>query len=256
MTPKQTTDERIAVRRAHLTKQRAERQDEQDLPRTMTMRQVRDYLAETARIDAEIAAFETAVATLAAVPPIEPDTRFLADAIACRATCSAERLAIKSPIRDRALMERAQGLEWSVRLIDYGLGISSIGQILTLASTRVGELLAAAGYTIDGPGLRGPNGFRGSLPEVEARIKALTKQRTAAQAALDVLLRTDEEKAQQDATDTAFRQALATMDLKLGIDGRSLDAFTKDGHPLPVADMTEIQRKAFERFEQAHAATV
>jgi hypothetical protein len=55
--------------------------------------------------------------------------------------------------------------------------------------------MAAAGYATDGPALRGPNGFRDSLPDTEQRIKDHAKQRTAAQAALDAALLTDEERA-------------------------------------------------------------
>ena len=107
-----TTDTRIEARRAHLTKERAERKDELDLPRTMTTRQVNEYLAETAKIDKKIATLNTAVAAHAALPSIEPDQRWRDFLTSSRDTCSAERLAIKSPMRDKSLMERAQGLEW------------------------------------------------------------------------------------------------------------------------------------------------
>lgn len=111
--------------------------------------------------------------------------------------------------------------------------------------------MVSAGLDVEGPGLRGPNGWRGSIKEVEQRIKVTTKQRAAAQTALDVLLRTDAEKAQQEATDTVFYDTMNTMRLRNGSDGKSLVAFTLDGDPLPVADMTEQQRAAFARFEAA-----
>ncbi len=102
-----------------------------------------------------------------------------------RATLSDERLQIRSPIRDRAIKERAEALEWGIKLIDKGFGIAPLG-IVTLEHGRLGELMIAAGYEVDGPALRGPTGWQGSLPDVEARLKTPTRQRAEAQAALAV----------------------------------------------------------------------
>lgn len=248
-TTQPTTDEQIATRRGVLIKARDERLDQLDYPRTWTQRQVNVYEADTTKIDQEIAAFESAVATYAAIGSIDADTKWLADAIPWRATCSAERLAIKSPIRDRALMERAQSLEWSIRLIDYGLGISKLGPIITLASTRVGELMAAAGYDVVGLELlRGPNGFRGSLLETEARIKTLTRQRAKARTALDAVLMSDDERAALEGESAQLRDAFNAMNVKMGPAGR-LVAYDDDGAVLAISKMTPLQRKAFERMD-------
>ena len=86
--------------------------------------------------------------------------------------------------------------------------------------------MVAAGYDVDGPGLRGPAGWQGSLPDVEARLKTLTRQRAEAEAALAVLLRSDEEQAAQEAEAQGHRAALRTMRLKGS--GASLRALTLD----------------------------
>lgn len=111
--------------------------------------------------------------------------------------------------------------------------------------------MAAAGYATEGPELRGPNGWRGSLKDVEHRIKTLTQQRADAQSALDETLIDDDARAKREAEDKVFYAALNTMDLKGDGTGTGLVAFTKDGDVLPVSDMTPAQRKAFERFEAA-----
>lgn len=249
----QTTDTRIAARRAALTKQRAERKDELDLPRTLTMRQVREYASETAQLDATIAGFEAKAAAWAALPSLEPDATWLAHLTTWRTTLCDELMTIKSPIRDREVKQRADSLTFSIKLIDFGLGINRLPEpIIDLRHLRLGELMELAGYATFGEALRTPRGWRGSLPEVGQRIKALTAQRAAAEAALDALLLTDEERAKVEAESQAHRDALNTMDLKGNADGTGLVAFTKDSDPLDVAAMTEVQRKAFEWFSRAH----
>jgi hypothetical protein len=242
-----TTDTMLA----QLTKARAERKDELDLPRTMTQREVNAYVEQTIRLDRRIAAIRTAADTLAALPTLDADTKWLAHLNTWRTTLCDELMTIKSPIRDRDTKERAERLTWSIKLIDFGLGISSLG-IVTLAASAIGPLMAAAGYAIANPELRGPNGWRGHIKDTEQRIKELTKRRAEAQAGLDVLLRTDEERATQEAEDKVFYAAMNTMHCKADSTGTRLVAFTLDGDELPIDAMTPAQRKALERFEAAH----
>jgi hypothetical protein len=163
-----------------------------------------------------------------------------------RATLSDERLTIKSPIRDKATMERVQNIAFSVKLIDFGLGASRNGHVVTLAPLRIGALMAEAGYEAT------PQGWRGSIPEVEQRIKALAQQRTAAETALAEALLSDDAPAARDAEDKALRDAFNTMRVTGSADGRSLVAFTKDGDVLDASAMTPLQRKAFERMNALH----
>lgn len=251
MTTTQTTDARIEARRADLTTQRAERLDPLDYPRTWTQRQVNVYEAETARINAEIVDFEARVAAHAALPPPEPDQQWLAHLTSWRQTIDAELLAMPPRIRNNKELEQQQRLTFSIRLIDFGLGVSTLGPIVSLSSTRVGDLMAASGYVTDGPALRGPNGWRGALPETEKRIKTLTKQRTAAQAALDAALLTDEERATREDEHRAFRETLRTMHIRMNGTGTGLVAYTDDDEVLDVADMTPAQRQAFEWSDAA-----
>lgn len=239
------------LRLAALTKQRAAIPEDGQLPLSATRDQAVAYAVQRAELDRRINAIRNATVALAAPPTLDADTQWLANLTKWRATCSAELLAIKSPIRDKDTKERADSLTFSIRLIDFGLGVSTIGPIVSL-SNRIGQLMGEAGYATESLALRGPNGWRGSLKEVEQRIKTLTKQRIDAQEALDEALIDDDERTKREAEDKAFREAINTMDIKGSADGHSLRAFTKDGDPLDVADMTPAQRAAFARFEAAH----
>jgi hypothetical protein len=119
--------------------------------------------------------------------------------------------------------------------------------------TRIGELMAAAGYATSGPELRGPRGWLGSLPEVEQRIKKLSKQRAAAHAALDEALLDDDARAKRDAESAELREAFNTMHVTSSADGVSLVAYKKDdGSVLELSAMTPKQRTAFERMDALH----
>jgi hypothetical protein len=245
-----TYETRIAERRASLMKQRVERMDELDLPRTMTQREVNAYIAETADLDKRIADFESTVAAWAALPTLDADTTWLAHLNEWRPKLCDELLAIKSPIRDRDVKAQYDRLTFAIRLIDFGFGIAKTLPIVDLSSTRIGELMRAAGYETQGEALRGPRGWRGSIKEVERRVKALTQERAAAQALLDVALLTDDERAKAEADSAAQRAALETMDVRQNQKGDGLAAWTLDGDPLAVTDMTPEQRAAFTWFER------
>ncbi len=246
-----TYDARVAARRAGLTKLRAERKDELDLPGIMTQRERSAYLAATAQLDATIVDFESKVAAWAALSAAEPDEKWLAFLNSARETLCDELLMIKSPIRDRAIKERADALTWSIRLIDFGFGAAAL-PIVTLAPTPLGQLMQAAGYETQGEGLRGPRGWRGGLPEVEARVKALTKQRAAAEAALDPLLLDEAERATADAEHDAYRAALKTMRVQGNAAGTGLIAYDPaTDEPLDAEAMSDVQRRALAWFEAA-----
>ena len=246
----ETTDERIAARRAELMKQRADRQDELDLPRTLTMRQVRDYVAVTATIDQQIAAFNAAVAAYAALPSLDADIKWRDFLTPARQTIDGELLAMHPRIRNKTELEQQQRLMFSIRLIDHGWAANKLpAPIIDLSHSRLGELMAAAGYDVVGLELlRGPNGFRGSLPETEQRIKELTKQRAEAQAALDMLLRTDEERATQDAESAQLRDAFNAMHCKY-TDGGYVAHTEPGGDVLEPSAMTDLQRRAIEKMD-------
>lgn len=224
---------------------RAARKDELDLPRTMTPREVAAYLEQTRVLDQRLAAARTASDTLAqVVPALEADTAWLANLNAWRETLSAELLAIKSPIRDRAVKEQADSLTWSIRVVDIGLSASTLGPVVALVA-RIGELMQAAGYETVAPALHGPRGWRGAIRETERRIAELTKRKAQADTVLAQMLLTDAEEAARDAQQDARREALNSMQIKHNNDGTGLVAFTLGGEPLPEAEMTDAQRHAF-----------
>ena len=243
-------DSLIAARRAALMKQRAERQDPDDLPGNLTQRERNAYIEQTLTLDRQIAAFNTAVETWAALPNPDVDTTWLAHLNEFRQTLCDELVALPPRIRDRAEITRQQNLAWAIKFIDFGDSSAKL-PIVDLSSTRLGELMHASGYATSGPELRGPRGWRGSIKEVERRIKDLTRQRAAAEATLDALLRTDDEQAKVNADTQAFYAALATMTIKGNATGDGLVAARLDGEPLPVENMTPAQKAAFERFAAA-----
>jgi hypothetical protein len=63
--------------------------------------------------------------------------------------------------------------------------------------------------------MEAPPGFRGSLPEVENRIKELATQRAAVEAKLEAMLASDEERAARDAESQALRDAFNRLHVKL-----------------------------------------
>lgn len=243
-----TADDRITARRAELMKQRAERQDELDLPRTLTMRQVREYLSETAKVDQQVAAFDATVERWAALPPLEPDVKWRDFLVAARQTIDGELTAMHPRIRNKEELAQQQDLTFCLRQIDTGLSPTAV----TLAPTRLGQLMAEAGYDVDGPALRGPNGWQGSLKEVEQRITTLTRQRADAQAGLDSALISDEERAAQEAEAKQLRDAYNGLNVKVG-DASGLVAY-RDGAVLPLDEMTELERRAFEKANAAFRA--
>jgi hypothetical protein len=247
-----TLDTRIATRRAELTKLRAAIPEAGKLPLSTTYDEAAAIAAQRQEIDAEIKAFNTAVETWEALPTLERDQRWFDFATTAHATIEAQRSAMHPRIRNEQELEQSQRLKFSLELLDRGFAANRLqSQIMDLSSTRIGELMAAAGFLVSGPELRSPYGWQGSLKETADRLRVLTRQRAQAQVQLDLVLRTAEERAAQAAEDQVFHAALRTMDLKNGPDGCSLVAFTKDGDPLPVAEMAVAQRKAFERFARA-----
>jgi hypothetical protein len=113
--------------------------------------------------------------------------------------------------------------------------------------------MAAAGYGVSDPDLRGPRGWRGSRSDVESRIKALKEQRTEALKELEDALMPDAERQKLEAEHATFHEALHTMVLRGSDDGRSLVAFTPDGDKLERLAMTPLQRKAFDWFVEVEA---
>lgn len=256
MTVTQNLLEHIAQRRSERQKQRDDRLDELDLPRTMTQRQVNEYKAETMRLGQRLVYFDRVVAEYNACisADADADVRWKDHQRAWRKQLCDKRMTIKSPIRDRDLQAEANSLEFSIKLIDLGFGINRlVGPIVDLSSLPLGELMAAAGYAVNGPDLYGPNGWRGSLPEVETRIANLAKRRAAAEAALDEVLLSHDERAAREAEADELRAAGNSLRLKGNAEGTGVIARDADGNELPVSAMTPLQRKAFERANAAYA---
>lgn len=246
-----TTAARVETRLAELTAQRAARKNLNDVLRSMPQHEAHAYDAETAEIDALIVAIgKAASACSSLLSSLDADAAWLAHLKVWRETLSAELLAMHPRIRNEKELDQKLALEWSIRVIDLGFSAMAL-PVVTLQPTRVGQLMHAAGYEVRGDGVRGPLGWRGSSSEVEDRIKTLTPEREKLMAKLDALLLSDAERAKLEVEKEARRAAVAAMNVQLNTEGTGLSAFTKDGDPLPVSDMTPEQRTAFEWFEKA-----
>lgn len=243
-----TTAARVEKRLAELTAQRAARENLNEVLRSMPQHEAHAYDAETAEIDALIVRIgKVAAACSSLQSSLDADVEWLPHLKAWREALSAELLAMPPRIRNERELEQKVDLEWSIRLIDHGSSAMAL-PVVTLQPTRVGRLMRQAGFEVQGEGLRGPRGWRGSLPEVEARIKANTVERDKAHAKLDALLLSDSERAERDAAVAAHRAALNAMRVQQNPDGNGLIAFTPDDELLLPEDMTPEQRAAFEWF--------
>lgn len=254
----ETTDERIAARLAAFTKQQAALPQPGALPLSTTHYEAAAIDKQRGVLAGRIATIHRAADALARldVGAGAADACWLQQLHTWRATLGANLLALTSPNRDRALRDRADGLTFSIKLIDHGLGAVTIGSIVSLSSLPIGHLMHEAGYVTEGPELQGPTGWRGSVKEVEQRLKAFAQRRADVLAALDEALLDDGARTQRDAEDAMQRDALHSMRIKRDRTGEGFVVFTKDGEPLDVADMTAVQRKAFERFEAANRSPV
>jgi len=242
-----TLDQRIATRRAALVKQRAERKDPLDLPGAWTLRECLAYNEQTSALDDRIAAFEHAVTAHAALPPLDVERQWRDHLVAWRDTLSAELFTITSPIRSREVKERHDALLFALRLIDRGLGAAKL-PIVTLEHSPLGLLMTAAGYDAEAP--HGPRGWRGSLDEVEARIRTLTAQHAKAQDALDAVLLDDAARTAHEVEHDAHRAALKTLRVQGNPEGTGLIAYNPEtDEPLDPSAMTTEQKAAIKWFE-------
>ena len=233
-----TTDARISTRLAELTTQRAA------IPDAVADE---SRASEAREIDARIHAIRTTTEALASMP-LEPETKWLGHLTAWRDTLSTELLALPRIIRDKPRLDLQANITFSLKLIDFGLsaGGGHLGPVVDLSSLRIGELMAAAGYATSGPDLYSPNGWRGSMPEVEKRIKQLTKQRAEVQAQLDEVLITDGERATREVEHAAYRATLNAMIIRGNSEGTGLVVVDDDGD---IRELTEPERAAFDWFE-------
>ena len=233
---------KIARRIAELEAQRKATPEQSRLPISTTRADADSIAERRRRIEQQLAAIRAAADRLAAIDDGEVDRKWLAFLTSTRDALVAELFLIKSPIRDRALKAVAADLDFSIRLIDYGMArVCPLGAT-TLVPTSIGRRMAVAGYQVEGEGLHDGRGWRGSIPETEQRLAQLTKQRTAARYALDMVLRTDEESAAVAAT-------FAGVHIKRNATGDGYVITDEFGEP--KSDVTAAERAAVARLEAA-----
>jgi hypothetical protein len=218
--------------------------------------------AEAARLDRQLAEVHAAASTCAALGSAEADEKWLDFLTAARATLSAELLAFKSPIRDPKKLGLQQNVRLSIRCIDRGSGVLE-GTGYELTNTRLGELMREAGYAVmnadPSRNYAGVMPWFGSMLATEERLGALGEQRAKAAAALAEALLTDDERSGREAEARQHRDALNGLYIKVSGDGTRLVAYKtrqafRDDEPYELSDMTEVERRAFERMDAAHRA--
>ena len=176
-----------------LEQRRAGRVDPADLPHTTTIREAAEYAAETALRQLHLRVARQSTATLAELRD-DADQRWLFDLTNWRATLVAElpSLPRSAPAE---LLGRWQNVALSIKVVDFGLGVvKDSGYDLT--NMRLGELMVASGHEVVGAdpdrNFRGVLPWRGSIKDVEARIKEVERRRAAAQQQLDDALLDDD----------------------------------------------------------------
>lgn len=196
-------DERLAL----LTKQSAAL----DARRIQSQQEVDSCAAQIEVLGQRFTAIQVSSTALAHLPPLDAEHKWLDHLNTWRKNLCDELLALSQQDLNRADMDRQQKLEYSVRLIDFGLGAAVHSPFIDLSSMPLGQLMAEAGYATKGAELCGPRGWLGSMPEVEDHIEDVTKRRAEAQAALDDALTTDEERATHEAETKVFPQGSAVI---------------------------------------------
>ncbi|MGB2710115.1 MAG: hypothetical protein WBC33_01255 [Conexibacter sp.] len=234
-----------------LEQRRTARQEPRDLPRTMSQREVDAYVAATADLDARIHSAREAQATLAKLASLDDDLTWVAHLTAWRAALCADLLEIRSPIRDKETRARSDDLTFSIRLID---GFKTTLPVVDLSSTRIGRFMAEAGYAVVGEALHGPRGWRGSLPDVERRVKQQQQQRAAAEHRLADALLDDDARAKRDAEAAARRQTLDSMRLRGSSNGGPYKLVPVRSDGTAMIDLDELSAAQREALDHANAA--
>jgi hypothetical protein len=241
---------RLAQRTAEVQAQLDAIPNEQDRPLSMTRGESHALDASRAELTHRLRGLRAAASSMAEFDDIEQDERWIKMAeFTWRPICCSELLALKSPIRDRETKHRSENLTFSIRLIDRGLGYSTLGMIVDLSCLRLGELMAAAGYAVTGDALRGPNGWRGDLTTVAKRIQERTEKRDQLLTTIEDLLLSDADRIAREEQTAQHRAILSNLIIRNGEDGRTLVYTDGDGEPLPKAQMTPAQLVAVEWLE-------
>ena len=235
-----------------LEQRRAERTEPIDLTRTMPAPEVNDYLRGTNELEARLNVARQATADLARLQSIDDDLRWIAFLTESRAVLCRELMTIHSPIRDKTIKARFDDLTFGIRTMIDGYG-RKIAPVVDLSDTSIGKLMTTAGYATSGPELHSPRGWRGSLPEVEHRVKLVTKERDAAQHRLADALLDDDARAKRDAEAAARRDVLNALRLQQVGEPLRLVPVDRNGMVIDLADLTEEQRAAVEHANAAFA---
>jgi hypothetical protein len=139
-----------------------------------------------------IATIRTSVTTLRDVEAkLAYDTKCLRDANRCRKTLCDELFAVPSPIRTAKDRGTHRNLTLSIQMLDRGRSVlADTGHVLE--TLRLGQLMREVGFAQTVPPPSGEIGMRlpwfGSIPEVERRIRELTRRRDEAQSRLAAAL--------------------------------------------------------------------
>jgi hypothetical protein len=202
-----------------------------------TQRELDTCVARMAVLTQRMTVIRIASSTLASLPPLAPEQRWLDLLTAWRKTLSDELAALPSPIRDSHTLGEQQNLMLSIQVIDVGLGVIRDSGF-DLTTLRLGALMREAGYEpVDADPERHYSGVMpwfGSMPEVEQRIADLQQQRDAAQAQLDEALLDDNERERRAAEARARHDALNAAPVrKVRNDGSQFDRYP-DGRRVEV----------------------
>ena len=231
-------------------------------PMSMTRDESQVLDAEASRLDRQVAAIRAAAAACQALGSTEADEAWLSFLTEARRTLCAELLSFTSPIRDPKRVGLQTNIRLSIRCIDRGPSAME-GTGYGLTNSRLGDLMRAAGHEVVGAdpqrSYAGTMPWHGSMPEVEERLSILRERRAKAEAMLAEALLTDEERAARHEEAKELRDAFNKLVVKVSGDGTRLVAYRDrqaflDDDPYRPEEMTDVERRAFERMDAAHRA--
>jgi hypothetical protein len=218
---------------------------EENIPGDWSTRQFQDYETRRRNLASAIGRIQTAQATLSEVAQPLSDTQNWRDLLEKWRDESCQYLISVASSKTPEARAQQQSATLSIRRIDRNLDLMREflpGEIF------LDTLMARDGFKPSNAFARA-NGdaWYGSLPETEARLRALIHRRDQAQRTLDSELQSDEDRAEGE----AMRATLSVMRIKANRTGTGLVVVDENGDERDLSTLTPEEAKAYEWFSRA-----
>jgi hypothetical protein len=221
-----------------------------DIPGDWTPRQHEEYETRRRNLVATIGRIQTAQATLAEVAQPLSDTQTWHDHLEKWREESCQELIRVAQGKNPEARAAQQSATLSIRRVDRGLDL--MREFLP-GEIYLDGLMRRDGFVPATPFSRAQgDAWFGSMPECEARLRALQHRRDVAQRVLDAELQTDEDRAEVE----AMRTTANSMHIKTDRTGTGLVVVDDEGDARDLATLTPEEAKAYEWFCRAQGFPV